>query len=182
MTANLFVARGAHLIKGSIAGLSLNLIAASSPVVPRKSPSSLQKPGVVVHFSHAHQRVASCKLQAATLTCSAHKVAVAADAELTLTPTAGELVSKPGPLRQPISVSLPSRPGVSNLDVRVETGDWTLAWADQQAAFHVEAQHDFSVQLQTTSGSCIFEAGQCRRHDEPVARKVVIPPELQGVD
>ncbi|HEY1535248.1 MAG TPA: hypothetical protein VGF76_14575 [Polyangiaceae bacterium] len=95
-------------------------------------------------------------------------------------PEPGQLISEPTPQREPVTVSLPSRQGASSAEVRVETGNWTLSWADQHVAFHVDVQRDFAVQLKTTSGACVFEEGQCRRHDEIVTRNVVIPPDLLG--
>jgi hypothetical protein len=106
----------------------------------------------------------------------------AAGIDFTLTPAPDELVSKPELKRGLVNVSLPDRRGTTNLDIRVETGNWTLSWADQHAAFQVEAQRDFSIRLETTSGACVFEEGQCRRQDDVVARKIVIPPDLRGAE
>lgn len=167
-------------LKAALAALTLTLTAGSSLAAPKQPPSSLQRPGAIVRFSHTHQRVASCRLQANALACTTRTVPAAAGIDFILTPEPGQLVSEPTAQRETVAVSLPSRQGATNLEIRVESGNWALSWADQHIAFHVDTQRDFAVQLKTTSGACVFEEGQCRRHDEIVARNVVIPPELLG--
>ncbi|HEX3851927.1 MAG TPA: hypothetical protein VHW01_13230 [Polyangiaceae bacterium] len=164
----------------ALAGITLVLTTGSLLAAPKQPPSSLQRSGAVVRFSHTHERVASCRLQVSALACTTRTVPAAAGVDFTLSPKPGKLVSEPTPPREPITVSLPSRQGASNLEVRVQTGNWALSWADQRIAFHVDAQRDFAAQLKTTSGACIFEEGQCRKHDEIVTRTFMIPPESLG--
>jgi hypothetical protein len=167
-------------LKVALAAHTLMLTAGSLLAAPKQPPSSLQRPGAVVRFSHAHQRVANCRLQANARACTTHAVPAAAGIDFTLTPEPGQLVSEPTAQRETVAVSLPSRQAATSLELRVEGGNWALSWADQHVAFHVDTQRAFAVQLKTTSGACAFEDGQCRRHDEVVARNVVIPRELLG--
>jgi hypothetical protein len=167
-------------IKASLATLTLMFIAVSLLAAPKQPPSSFQRPGAVVRFSHAHERVANCRLQTNALACTTRTGPAAAGINFTLTPKPGQLVSKPTTEREPVAVSLPSRQGATSLELRVESGNWALSWADQRVAFHVDTERDFAAQLKTTSGACVFEDGQCRRHDEVVTRNVVIPPEVLG--
>ncbi|HEY5372049.1 MAG TPA: hypothetical protein VIK01_00115, partial [Polyangiaceae bacterium] len=48
-------------IKASLATLTLMFIAGSLLVAPKQPPSSFQRPGAVVRFSHAHEHVANCR-------------------------------------------------------------------------------------------------------------------------
>jgi hypothetical protein len=138
-------------LKAALPALTLLLTAGSLLAAPKQPPSSLQRAGAVVRFSHTHERVASCRLQANALTCTTHTVPAAAGIDFMLSPEAGQLVSEPTAQREPVAVSLPSRQGATSLEVRVEAGNWALSWADQRVAFHVDAQRDFAAHLKTTS-------------------------------
>lgn len=182
VNANILRAQAPRLVEGAVVCLAFTLFTVSLAAAPRRPPSSLQTLSAVIHFRHSHERVASCSFQPDTLTCNPRTVAAPAAIDFSLTPAPDQLVSKPGLQRQPLNISLPTGRGTVSLEVRVETGNWTLSWADQRAVFHVVARRDFGVQLGTTSGACIFEAGQCRRHDELVTRSVLIPTELRGAE
>jgi hypothetical protein len=167
-------------ISAAVSGSTLLLLVGSLYAAPKKPPSSLQKLGAVVRFSHLHERISSCKFRAVDgerVCVERARVAAGAGIDFKLSPEPGTLVSEPSAQREPVNVSIPDHQGTSAQEVRVESGNWTLSWADQHALFHVDLQRNFSVQLSTLSGACVEEQGQCARHDEVTSRKVVIPPE-----
>jgi hypothetical protein len=163
----------------ALAGLTL-LLVGSLWAAPKKPPSSLHKLSAIVRFSHSHERIAGCQPRVDGHACVEQRVPAAAGVDFTLTPEPEQLVSEPSAQRQPVNVSLPKRPGSSTLEVRVESGNWILSWADQRTPFHVEAQRDFSAQLTTLSGACVEEQAQCLRHDDVTSRKITMPSELLG--
>lgn len=146
----------------------------------KKPPSSLQNAGAVLRFTHLHERVVSCKNVPGGAACAERRVRARSGTTLTLSPIPNRLVSEPEHGRTPLAVSLPDGQGQSSREEHVERGAWRLSWADQEVAFQVESQRNFNVQLRTTSGACVLEQGECRRHDELIARNVVIPPEFLG--
>jgi hypothetical protein len=167
-------------ISAAVSGSTLLLLVGSLYAAPKKPPSSLQKPGAVVRFSHVHERVSSCKFrvhEGERVCVEQARVPAAAGIDFTLNPEPGTLVSEPSAQREPLNVSLPNRPGTSAQEVPVESGNWTLSWDDQRTLFHVDLQRNFSVQLSTLSGACMEEQGQCARHDDVTSRKVAIPLE-----
>jgi hypothetical protein len=170
-------------IGAALVGLTPVLLVGSLYAAPKKPPSSLQKLGAVVRFSHLHERIASCKsrvVDGERVCVEQARVPAAAGIDLMLTPEPGQLVSQPKAQREPVEVSLPNHQGTSALELRVESGNWLLSWADQHAPFYVDLQRNFSIELSTLSGACVEEQGQCSRHDEVISRTVTIPPEHLG--
>jgi len=163
-----------------IRGFALTLGASSLVALAKAPPSSLQNPGAVVRFTHAHERVLSCKFQEPTKTCAERRVPAAAGATLSLSPVDGRLVSRPHQERVPMTISLPNRESQSAQEVRIESGAWSLSWLDQQMTFRVEPQRNFSVQLNTVSGACSVDGDRCVRHDEVVVRHVAVPVAFRG--
>jgi hypothetical protein len=169
-----------RLFPAALAGILLLLTVSSLIAAPRRPPSSLHRAGAVVRFTHSAERVVGCKMQAASTACAEQRVPGSAGADFVLTPAADQLVSEPEAARQPVNVSLPTQPATSTLETRVESGNWSLSWADQHVTLHVDAQRDFSVRLKTIAGACVAEQDQCRRHDDVVSRSVLVPPEFLG--
>jgi hypothetical protein len=161
-------------------GLALTLGVSSLVAAAKAPPSSLQKPGAVLRFSHSHERVLSCKFQPSTKACVERRGPAAAGVTLSLSPMEGRLVSQPHHERAAATISLPNREGQSAQDVRVESGAWSLSWLDQRLTFRVEPQRSFGVQLKTISGACVVEGGLCARHDDAVVRSVAVPAAFLG--
>ena len=161
-------------------GLALTLGVSSLVAAAKAPPSSLQNPGAVLRFSHSHERVLSCKFQPPTKTCAERRGPAAAGVTLSLSPVEGRLISQPHHERVSATISLPNREGQSAQEVRVESGAWSLSWLDQQLTFRVEPERNFGVQLKTISGACIKEGGLCVRHDDAVARNIVVPAAFLG--
>jgi hypothetical protein len=93
--------------------LTLMLTVGSLAAAPKKSPSSLDKPGATVRFTHTHERVASCKLASDGHSCVEQRVPAMAAAEVALIPEPSELVSQPEPERKAMIIALPSQQGSS---------------------------------------------------------------------
>jgi hypothetical protein len=160
--------------------LTLVLALGSLAAAPKKAPSSLDKPGATVRFTHSHERVASCKLSSDGHACLEQRVPAMAGAQVALAPAPSDLISQSEPKRETMNIALPSRQGSSTLPVRMESGNWALSWADQHVLLYVDPQRDFDVRLMSVSGACTAEKGQCRRRDDSISRKVVVPPQFLG--
>jgi hypothetical protein len=170
-------------VSATLSSATLLLLVCSLYAAPRKPPSSLQKPGAIVRFSHLHERIAGCKFHAVNgerVCAEQTRVPAAAGIDFTLTPQPAQLVSEPSAPRNPVNVSLPNRQGTGTLELRVESGNWLLSWADQHTPFNVDPQRNFSVRLSTLSGACVEEGELCSLRDDVTARTVTIPPERQG--
>ena len=146
--------------------------------VAQKKPSSLEKPGAVVHFRHTHERVTRCGVSVGVGTCQEVRVKASAGTELSLTPVADPLVTQPTPLRTAVQVSIPNSVGTASTEVRMAEGTWELAWADQRAAFRVQSGQEFPVLLTTTSGHCLRVATACTVQNDRTRRSVSIAPEF----
>lgn len=144
----------------------------------QKKPTSLEKPGAVVHFRHTHERVARCGVPAGVGACQEVRVKASAGTALSLRPVADPLVTQPTPERSPVQVSIPNSVGTGSAEVRLEEGTWELAWADERAAFRVQSGQEFPVLLTTISGRCSRAAAACTVHNDGTRRSVSIRPEF----
>jgi hypothetical protein len=160
--------------------LTLMLTVGSLAAAPKKSPSSLDKPGATVRFTHTRERVASCKPASDGHSCVEQRVPAMAAAEVALIPEPSELVSQPEPERKAMIIALPNQQGSSAREVRMESGNWALSWAEQHLLLYVDPERDFDVHLKTVSGACLPEKGQCRRRDAAISRRVIVPSQFLG--
>ncbi|MEO7037560.1 MAG: hypothetical protein ABI548_26625 [Polyangiaceae bacterium] len=146
--------------------------------VAQKKPSSLEKPGAVVHFRHTHERVTRCGVSAGGGACHEVRVKASAGTELSLTPVADPLVTQPTPERTAVQVSIPNSVGTASTELRVAEGTWQLTWTDQRAAFRVHSGQEFPVLLTTISGHCLRVATACTVQNDGARRSVSITPEF----
>jgi hypothetical protein len=135
-----------------------------------------QTASALVSFTERRLVVTGCTLHSKPKKrCEPSTRPLAARAVVALTPVRDDRVLTKSDPRKPMRVSLGGTPGPTS--VRLVEGVWNLDWRDTgvSSKIRVDDGDDFSIGLDSTTGSCTLDDDHCRLVTDSIVRTLDVP-------